>query len=293
MSAKFTLMAVAAAAAMGVATAAHASIIVEGSLVANLQSSDLSATSNIWTNQATGADSVGNFTKNGGGNLNVVSVSYNSQSYNALGLAGNGANTVISALAAPTAITGNKAVSVEEWVDSTSTSNTQALLAYGFMANNNQSSEYSYGSGGPFHGQFNDAGWNGYTPTTGVKYIAWVYEPGVATGGKASTLLVYVDGSLVDTAGLGNLNNQDTTLGVGAGNNGNSTASVATTWGRDVFSGDILAARVETGTLTASDIANNFAAGPLGNAAVPEPASLGLLGVGAVGLLMLRKRKTA
>ena len=120
-------------------------------------------------------------------------------------------------------------------------------------------------------------------------------------GGEGCRVVVPPEGSWfgvvrpgdVDTAGLGNLNNQDTTLGVGAGNNGNSTASVATTWGRDVFSGDILAARVETGTLTASDIANNFAAGPLGNAAVPEPASLGLLGVGAVGLLMLRKRKTA
>ena len=110
--------------------------------------------------------------------------------------------------------------------------------------------------------------------------------------GTNNTLSYYLNGTLVGTptaipagTSLAVFNNVNTWLGI------SPFAS------DPALNATLQSFRIFNNPLTASQIAADNAAGPNGpiseSPAIPEPATLGLLGVGAVGMLARRKRKTA
>jgi hypothetical protein len=66
----------------------------EGDPTVNLQSQDLNADSNVWTNRTSNAQSAGYFTKPGSGNLNVVNLSWYGQPAKTLFVNSMDANSV-------------------------------------------------------------------------------------------------------------------------------------------------------------------------------------------------------
>jgi len=242
----------------------------EGDLIANLQPSDLNASSKVWTNRTSNASTVGNFSTVGGGNLNVTNLTWNSQAINALFINQTVGNAVQSAGLAPVEILTNNPVSAEAWIYATAVSE-QNSCATGYGIQGGSSSpeedrEFNYsvpGSGGGVSGDFGnyDTQW-GTTPAPGAwHYLAWTYD--------GATVRLYLDGVLnAINSPATPLQTQSTVIGIGAGLSSGPDLAV------DSFQGYIAAARVESGVLTSADIATNYALGLLASAAAIVPTGL-------------------
>ncbi|MGH7976086.1 MAG: LamG-like jellyroll fold domain-containing protein, partial [Limisphaerales bacterium] len=242
----------------------------EGDLIANLQSGDLSTNSRTWFNQTSNSNSVGNFSTVGGGNLNVTNLTWNSQTIKALFINENVENAVQSALLAPSEIIGNNPVSVEAWIYATAVNEQNSCaIGYGIQGGSpspEEDREFNYsvtGSGGGVSGDFGsyDTQWS-TTPAPGAwHYLAWTYD--------GSTVRLYLDGVLnaVNSPNTP-LQTPSTVVGVGAGLSSGPNLAV------DSFQGYIAAARVESGVLTPTDIATNYALGLLASAAAVVPTGL-------------------
>jgi hypothetical protein len=245
-----------------------------GDLIMNLQQVDLSASYDTWTNVTSNTNGVGNFSGLliGGSNLNVtMGAPYLYNRANALFVDENLANGVQSALVAPTEIIGNNPVSAEAWVYAIAVNEQNSCaIAYGIQGGSSDPEadrelNYCDQNSGAVSGDFGsyDTKW-ATTPTPGAwHYLAWTWD--------GSTISCYLDGTL-DTTGTpaSPLNTPDTVVCVGGGLAGNGPYLSA-----DAFQGYIGSARLESGILSAAQIATNYAAGLLGTVpAVVWPPSV-------------------
>jgi hypothetical protein len=244
-----------------------AGVHCEGDLIVNLQSSDLNASHAVWTNRSSDSHAVGNFSASVGGDLNVTNLTWRSLTIHALAVNENLGNAVQSALTAPAEIIGNNPVSAEAWVYATAV-NEQNSCAIGYGVQGGGSSpeedrEFNYsvpGSGGGVSGDFGsyDTSW-ATTPAFGAwHYLAWTYDGG--------TVRLYLDGVLnAENSPSMPLQTPSTVIGIGAG------LTSGPNLGADSFQGYIAAVRVESGVLSATDIATNFALGPLATVSIAPP----------------------
>lgn len=241
----------------------------EGDLIVNLQSSDLNASSSIWTNRTSNSNGVGNFSSTGG-NLKAATLTWNSQSIKALFVNQTLGDAVQSALRVPAEIISNNPVSAEAWIYATAVNQQNSCaLSYGIQggpSSPEEDREFNYSDpccGGGVSGDFGsyDTSW-ATTPAAGAwHYLAWSYD--------GSTVRLYLDGVLNASNNPGSqLQTPGTVIGVGAGLSSGPNIAV------DAFQGYIAAARVESGVLTAADIATNYALGLLATGAALTPSGL-------------------
>jgi hypothetical protein len=249
----------------------YAAVHVEGDLIVNLQSSDLTASSSVWTNRTSSANSAGNFSTVNGRGLNVTNLTWNSQSISVLSVTDQLGNAVQSVRLAPAEIIGNNPVSAEAWIYATAVNQQNSCaISYGIQGGSSapeEDREFNYSDpccGGGVSGDFGsyDTQW-GTTPAPGAwHYLAWTYD--------GSAVRLYLDGQLNAANSPGSpLQTPATVMGVGAG-----IANSGPNLGADAFQGYIACARVESGVLSANDVANNFVMGPLGSAAAITPTGL-------------------
>ena len=241
----------------------------EGDLIANVQSADLNSSSRVWTNRTSNANSVGNFSTIGGGNLNVAGLAYGSSTIKALFVDQIGNNSVQSSVKAPLEIVTNNPSSVDAWIYPVTVNQTSCYLNYGYQGGssspmNEREYDFDTSGHGVISGDFGslDTAWV-TTPTANTwHYVAVTYD--------GTNLRAYLDGSLNVTRAIGTpIATAQTLMQVGSAISGTGANG-----GNDPFQGYIACARTESGVLTASDVANNFAMGPLGTAAAITPGGL-------------------
>jgi hypothetical protein len=244
-------------------------VVFRGDLIVNLQSADLSASVNVWTNRSSNSQSVGNFNTLGGGKLNVVSLTWNQAAVKTLYVDAVGNNSVQSTLLAPVEINSNNPVSVEAWIYPADVNATSCYLNYGHQGGsaspmNEREFDYDTSGHGVISGNFGnlDTGWS-TTPTPGMwHYVAVTYD--------GTNLLAYLDGSLDVTHVIGApLATARTYLQAGSAVGGTGISG-----GNDPFHGYIACARLESGVLSAGDIVANYALGPLGTPVAGTPSGL-------------------
>ncbi len=254
---------------VGVVPSANLAVRFEGDLIVNLQSEDLNSSSRVWTNRTSNSQSVGNFTVLGGNNLNVAALSWNGQTVNTLFVNATGNNSAQSALVSPAEINSNHPVSVEAWIYPVDVNPTSCYLNYGYQGGSgSQMNEREFNCDTSGHGVISgnfgslDTAWT-KTPTAGAwHHVAITYD--------GSTLLAYLDGSLSVTHVIGvPIATVQTLMQVGS-----AIAGTGANGGNDPFHGYIACARVESGVLTAGDVAANYAMGPLGTPVAATPAGL-------------------
>ena len=254
---------------VAVAPAVNLGVHFEGDLIVNLQSADLYSGNKVWTNRTSNSQSVSNFTALNGISLNVVSLSWNGQTVKTMFVNSTGNNSVQSALASPAEISSNKPVSVEAWIYPANVTATSCYLNYGYQGGssspmNDREFDYDTSGHGVISGDFGslDTSWT-TTPTAGVWHHVVVTYDG-------TTLLAYLDGNLDVTHVIGGpIATVPTLMQVGSAIGGTGVNG-----GNDPFHGYIACARVESGVLTASDVAANYAMGPLATLAASMPTGL-------------------
>ncbi|HEV7926512.1 MAG TPA: LamG-like jellyroll fold domain-containing protein, partial [Verrucomicrobiae bacterium] len=241
----------------------------QGDLIANLQSADLDEDSSVWVNRTSNSNSVGEFSTTGD-KLQVATLTWNSNSVKALYVGQTLGNAVQSALEVPGEIISNNPVSAEAWIYATAVNQQNScVVGYGIQggpSSPEQDREFNYSDpccGGGVSGDFGsyDTPW-ATTPEAGAwHYLAWSYD--------GSTVRLYLDGVLNASNNPSTpLQTPATVMGIGAGLSSGPGIAV------DAFQGYIAAARVESGVLTAEDIATNFALGLLATAAAVTPSGL-------------------
>jgi hypothetical protein len=254
---------------VAVAPELNLAVQIEGDLIVNLQATDLNSSGAIWTNRTSNPYSVGNFTTLGGGLLNVVAVPWNGHTVNTLFVNSIGNNSVQSALASPAEINADSPVSVEAWVKPVSVSPKRAIVNYGYQGGSGspvEDREFSFDSGGSgvISGDFGnlDTGWTTPPNTNVWHYLAYTWN--------GSTLTAYLDGVQNVQRNVGAIcKTVQTFMQIGSGIGGTGVNG-----GNDVADDYIACARVESGVLTAGDVAANFAVGPLGTPVAATPAGL-------------------
>ena len=224
---------------------------IAGDLIADLASVDLAnGATTTWANRSYYPVSVGNFQEAGRGTLTTTTVPWNSLPVSTLSVNGNGSQTLSSSGLSPAEINGNGTFSMEAWIYALSLPPQQGVLNYGVDGGSTSTTEaeardFGYGTAG--YGGFtayngnSDTGWS--DPSVGWHYIVVTYDQ--------TTLRLYQDGVADNTGGAG-LQTVQALMEVGEANGAT-----------DIFDGDVAAARVMSGVLTAEQISNNFAAGPL------------------------------
>jgi hypothetical protein len=254
---------------VSVAPGANFAVHFRGDLIANLQSQDLTAGSQVWSNRTSNSQAVGNFSSINGNHLNLVSVPYGNENLTALYVNGIGGNSVQSSALTPAEINSNNPVSVEVWVKATSAAQTSTVLNYGNQGGSaapmqDRGFDYDNSGHGAFSGNFGtaDTAWNTVPDTNAWHYLAYTYD--------GTTLRAYLDGNLDITSSGFVLQTAPTLMQVGSDINGASTSN----GGNDPFKGYIACARVESGVLSAADISANFAVGPFGTATAVPPTGL-------------------
>jgi regulation of enolase protein 1 (concanavalin A-like superfamily) len=241
-----------------------------GNLIVNLQSADLAGgTLSAWTNRTSYSNSVGNFSANGAGALVVTSLTYSGVNVSALYVNNSATRALISALNVPAEIAANGSMSVEAWVYGLGFLSAQSgVLGYGTNNPNNSDRQFlAYGinSGNnykAFAGQFNDMSYavtNVFT-LNAWHLISWTYN------GTNRLLTVYVDGVFNASQTMNTMLTPQVPMGVGG------------VWRAggiiEAFPGCLGAMRVQSGLLTANDIAGNYTAGLLAAASPSKPAGL-------------------
>lgn len=231
---------------------ADAQIAVAGSLAADLKPSGLAGANNTWTNVAPVASSVGDFQRADMGALSVQSINGtfkgNPITTNALAITSTAANSLVSALNVPTALTGNGTRSVEAWILAPDAAGTQGVVSWGVRGSNNMMSRMSYNSGqfGMISGWFNDSTWTGPLITGDIAHVVWTFDS------ATNTARGYLNGVLNTTfAHPAALQTPASLMYIGTAPGGNN----------DPFHGYIAELRVHTGLLNDAQVLNNYNAG--------------------------------
>jgi hypothetical protein len=253
---------------------------VAGDLIVDLRSVDLSSNSAVWINRSISPNSVGNFTS-GNALLNVPAQIntpswFNGHLVNALwSRQSTPADSVISALSAPTELQGDSPCSVEAWIYPNSVSGNglggtcQINAVAGWGTDSTSTSERLFAYQNNYNGCI--FSWNG----NGAVYQGWptALTPGawhhvVWTWDGTYILNTYIDGvpQLVDWSMPSSFNTLPGSIVVAGGGTVNSCG---TPNGVLPFDGYVAAARVMTGVLTPEQVTNNFVAGLFG--VVPSP----------------------
>jgi hypothetical protein len=254
---------------VSVTPTANVGVQWKGDLIANVQSSDLNSSSKVWTNRTSNANSVGNFTTVGGGNLNVANVAYGLGTVKTLFVNQVGNNSAQSALNVPTEIASNSPVSVEAWIYPINVTLTSCYLNYGYQGGssspmNEREFDYDTSGHGVISGNFGslDTAWTTSPTANTWHYVAVTYD--------GTTLNAYLDGNLDVSRAIGMpIATVRTFMQVGSAIGGTGVNG-----GNDPFHGYIASARVESGVLTAADVANNYVMGPTGTATAIIPTGL-------------------
>jgi hypothetical protein len=229
-----------------------------GDLIANLQSQDLTPGSQSWINRTFSPNSIGDFMalSTTTYTLNVTNIMYGFQPIQVLAIGGTTGNAVESANNVPDEIIGNSPFSGEAWVYATSTS-ANCPLSYGVQGGGTGPAEarnmnyFPAGYGGFSANWGNSDAQFSPAPTTGWHYLVWTYD--------GTNIRIYQDGVINATSG-GPMNTLSSLLTVGCQDDLNAP-----------FVGYIASARIESGVLTGSQIAQNYTTGPDG---VISPSTL-------------------
>lgn len=263
-------------AAMGAAASVtHAAIIAAGDLVVDLRNTDLDGATTTWVNHDTAGDTVGDFVANDG-SLNIatgISDGTHSAAYT-LNVQAAG-DMVTSALTVPSSLQGNSTRSVEAWIYQTGAVSYPELASWGNTSVHGGLA--AFGEYRCFSGYFGDIDWN-TKPQNAYQgewlYLAWTWDGSTMTG--------YQNGA-VDVSGPlnydGVMASVETLMSLGGQLGSDGSANMHT--------GYIADFRVHTGALSAADVTNNYNEGIY---AIPEPATLGLIGIFGGGLLVVRRR---
>ena len=264
----------AAVSALVVPAITQAAVITAGELVVDLRNTDLDGATTTWVNNDSTGDTVGNFGANDG-SLNIatgISDGTHSASY-ALNVQAAG-DMVTSALTVPASLQGNSSRSVEAWVYLTGAVDYPELASWGDTSRHGGLA--AFGEWRCFSGYYGDMDWD--TKPQNLQgewlYLAWTWDGSTMTG--------YQNGA-VDVSGAlnydGVCDTVETLMSLGG--------QLGTDGGQNMHTGYIADFRVHTGTLSAEDVTNNFGEGIY---AIPEPATLGLIGFFGAGMLFVRRR---
>ena len=271
-------VAILAAGVLALPFVSQAALVTAGELTADMRGTDLNAGSTTWNNNDTTGDSLGNFTTFGGGNVNVASIG----GHQALYVAGDGANSLNSANVTPSSMLGSSDGSVEAWLYVPAFLADNTVVAWGSNDSSGQHARtFRYADGGAYNsGMFSawyqDKNWDEASDLIADEWVhvAWVVSD------SGSTVKGYVNGVLETTETLSPTLDTTTASGVSIG---------ARNWGSgsDAYTAYIADLRIHTGSLSDADVLNNYNEGMY---AIPEPATLGLLGIFGAGAFIVRRR---
>jgi hypothetical protein len=259
----------------GLGLSANAAIVVEGTNLVNLRADNATAGSANWAN--TGSLG-GTFAKGGAGTTAVTT--NNGVQYVPLD-----GSTFYTGPNAPASITGNGTRSVEAWVRNPGLQPEETLAAWGRRggpdgSNNafNYGSDTNFGAFGGWAGA--DSGWgaSGSPAADVLHYLVFTYD--------GTTERFYADGVLQTSKAFAlNTHNDPNLIRINAQNADaiNSTFNVG-----DGYS--LNSVRIDTGVISQADITNNFAGGQGFQQDVPEPATVGALGLVGCALIARRRR---
>ena len=261
------------------ATPAKAALNIAGELIVDLRASEANAASNIWVNQATSPDSVGNFTA-----VNNVDVQLIGGETGVF-IDGSDGNIFRAGLA-PATITGGENRSIEVWAYNPSVEGHETMIGWahrGGAAGSNLS--FTFGNnaahGAVGHWGAPDIGWSPVPTAAEWHHLVYVYDDS-----RTPSLQLYVDGqpNVSDNVSLVTLSNAGTFVNLGAQN----VNDVGDLFEGERFTGYLANVRVHSGALTADDVLNNFNEGIF---IIPEPSSIVLLATSLLGLIGLRRRR--
>ena len=232
---------------------AFGAFITAGELTVDLRGYTLSAGATTWSNQETSGDSLGDFSPNGGGSLNVSSIG----GYQALYVGGDGNNALKSINVTPASMLGSSDGSVEAWVYIPGSFVADNSVV-GWGSNDSSGAHYrgfryaaagSYNSG-LFSAWYQDKSWDEEADLIADQWVhvAWVVS------GNGTNLKGYVNGVLETEVALSPILDTATTSGISIGSRNWSDGS-------DAFRGYIADLRIHTGILSDADVLNNFSEG--------------------------------
>jgi len=188
-------------------------------------------------------------------------------------VSGDLSQSVVSELTVPLSLQDNSTRSVEAWVYTATATSGSTPVGWGSASIGQLSSfRNANATNGLFAGWGNDAGWSGNVEGQWDYYV-WTWDE------STNTISGYRNGVFIKSQVLSALDTSATVISIGSARNGTA----------DVINGYLADVRVQTGLLSASDVANNYSEGIY---VIPEPASMSLiLGVGVILFGVLRRNK--
>lgn len=227
-----------------------------GTLYVDLRATDSSAGKPTWVNSGT----LGSFTRTGS-----VSKVANVLSTGIPGVLFDGTSSAYTGPSSVADIDGSGDRSIEVWALNPSLGDEETTVSWGYRGTPDSDIAFNFGSNGTWgaatHWGANDTSWGAAPPSAGVwHHLVYTYD-------GATTVKVYIDGSLANTKTLsGTLStfpNQPINIGC---------QRDSATGGLSHFYGGYLnAVRVYGGVLSATQVAANYSSGPFGAPANVAP----------------------
>jgi hypothetical protein len=228
-------------------------VIVRGSLVADLRP-DVAAGSVVWSNHATGSDSVGDFAVPDGRPLSVEAAPLPGGQLHGAWFGQGRTGFVRSVKAVPASIAGAGNISVEAWLKVAGDAQDFRTVAYWGKPDVGAQRAFMVGQNSPFMGFYADVnGWGKQEPSVNFwQHVVWTYDH------SRKEMAVYLNGRQVTSANV-TLAAAASPIVLGA-----KVVGAQSTAAGDSLNGCLAALRVHTGVLEPEDVRHNFVAG-MGN----------------------------